>query len=458
MASRSVTALQSTGVAARRVAAVTGHMQLRQFRAPSILHSSPSTASPPEHVTASAQAPLGDSTDRGKAPHADAETPLTETVRYFLDPADLYELFKEHNMDFYAGVPDSLLKDFCAYVTDHAPPEKHVITANEGAAVGLAAGYYLATRKFPIVYMQNSGFGNAINPLLSLADPKVYSIPMLLLIGWRGEPGKKDEPQHLVQGKVMSSLLTDLNIQFEVLPDYIEGAREVLDSALHYLKKRGGPYALLVKRQTFTSYKLKSVEPNTHQLSREEALKLVLKGTDNFDVLVTTTGFTSREVYELREQAGQDHKREFLTVGSMGHSSSIALGIAIAKPSRQIFCIDGDGSMLMHMGSMATCGRVAPRSNFKHILMNNGSHDSVGGQPTKGFEVDFRTIAKGCGYKHTFQARTSEEIEECMKKLREAEGPALLEIFVNKGARKNLGRPKTTPIQNKNEFMAFLDG
>lgn len=383
---------------------------------------------------------------------------MTETLRYFLDPADLYGILKEKGIDFYTGVPDSLLKDFCAYITDTAPADRHVIAANEGAAVGLATGYYLATNKFPVVYMQNSGFGNAVNPLLSLCDPKIYSIPMLLLIGWRGEPGKKDEPQHIVQGKVMSPLLTDLNIQFEVLPDYIEGAREAVESAVHYLERRSGPYAFLVKRQTFTKYKLKNVEPNVHELNREQALQLIIGATQNYDVLVTTTGFTSREVYELREKAGQDHRREFLTVGSMGHASVIALGIAIAKPSRQVFTLDGDGALLMHMGSLATIGRTAPCANFKHVLVNNGSHDSVGGQPTRGFDVDFTGIAKAAGYKHVFKARTTEEIKKGMEQLRTCEGPAMLEIYVNKGARKDLGRPKTTPMQNKQEFMAFLQG
>jgi phosphonopyruvate decarboxylase len=402
-------------------------------------------------------APLSDAVPAASsAPKKDQVTPLTEKVRDFLEPADFYALLKERGLDFYAGVPDSLLSDFCAYVTDASPQGKHVITANEGAAIGLAAGYYLATRQFPVVYMQNSGFGNAINPLLSLCDPKVYSIPMLLLIGWRGEPGKKDEPQHIVQGKVMSSLLTDLGIQFEILPDYIEGAREAVDSAVHYLERRSGPYAFLVKRQTFTPYSLQNVEPNLYELNREQALGLCIDGTTNFDVLVTTTGFTSREVYELREAKGQDHRREFLTVGSMGHASVIALGIAIAKPTRQVFCLDGDGAMLMHMGSMATIGRTVPCSNFKHILVNNGSHDSVGGQPTRGFDVDFCSIATAAGYKHVFKAKTSAEITEAMKKLREVEGPAFLEIYVNKGARKNLGRPKSTPIQNKTEFMRFL--
>ena len=388
---------------------------------------------------------------------ADAETPLTETVRYFLEPKDLYESLAELGLDFYCGVPDSLLKDFCAYVSDTAPPSKHVITANEGAAVGLAAGYHLATRRFPVVYMQNSGFGNSVNPLISLCDPKVYAVPMLLLIGWRGEPGKKDEPQHIVQGKAMSSLLTDLNIAFEVLPDYIEGAREALETAVHYLKRRQGPYAFLVKRQTFTSYRMRSLQPNVHSMTREAACAAVMDRMGNWDVLVTTTGFTSREVYELRESRQQDHRREFLTVGSMGHASIIAMGIAISKPSRSVFCLDGDGAAIMHMGSLATIGQ-SKAANLRHVLINNGSHDSVGGQPTAGFDIRFCDIAAACGYRWTRQVSSEDDLRGALDEMRAVDGPALLEVLVNKGARKNLGRPKSSPVQNKTDFMAFLDG
>jgi len=255
----------------------------------------------------------------------------------------------------------------------------------------------------------------------------------------------------------MSSLLTDINIQFEVLPDYIEGARATIDSAVHYMEKRNGPYALLVKRQTFTKYKMKSLTADICQINREEALKLILEETKSWDILVATTGFTSRELYELREAKQQDHRREFLTVGAMGHASAIALGVSMNKPSRQVFCIDGDGAMLMHMGTMATIGNMQ-QDNFKHILINNGAHDSVGGQPTQGYNIDFLSIAKSCGYKWAKQAVSPAEITSRMKELRECNGPALLEVRVNKGARKNLGRPKTTPIQNKTEFMGFLDG
>lgn len=327
----------------------------------------------------------------------------------------------------------------------------------QGAAIGIGAGYHMATGRFPIVYMQNSGFGNAVNPLLSLCDRNVYSIPMLLLIGWRGEPGKKDEPQHLVQGRLMGGLLADMHIHFEVLPDFLEGAQDAVRTAVHHMQTRACPYAFLVKRQCFTSYKLKSKEPNRFTVNREEALRLMLEHIGAWDVLVATTGFASRELYELRDMKEQPHHQEFLTVGSMGHASAIGVGVALVKPSRQVFILDGDGAALMHMGTIGTAGWTKC-SNYKHIILNNGAHDSVGGQPTNGLNIDFCTLAKACGYKQAFTVSTAEEISKGIVKLREMTGPAMMEIKVNKGARTNLGRPKKSPKDNKREFMQFLQG
>ena len=338
---------------------------------------------------------------------------------------------------------------------DTIPADRHVIAANEGSSIALAVGYHLATQKNPLVYMQNSGFGNAVNPLLSLAHPNVYSIPMLLLIGWRGEPGKKDEPQHMVQGKVMTALLADMGIPFEILPDFKEGAEETIATAAHYLKTRKGPYALLVKKQNFSPYKLKSVAPNEQILSREEAIEIITDSLGDRDAIVATTGFTSRELYEIRASKNQGHHREFLTVGSMGHASSIALGVALAQPKRQVFTLDGDGALLMHMGALTSVGSSGAQ-NYKHILLNNGAHDSVGGQPSLGFNVDWVSVANACGYKHSFSATTPEEIREGMTKMTELDGPVFFEIKVNKGARKNLGRPKSSPVQNKEDLMNFL--
>jgi len=383
-------------------------------------------------------------------------TVYDETIRNFLEPSELFGELQNRGFDFYTGVPDSLLKDYCAYVTDNSAPGKHVIAANEGSAVGIGAGYHMATGQTPVVYMQNSGFGNTVNPLLSLADAKVYSIPMLLLIGWRGEPGKKDEPQHLVQGKAMSSLLTDMNISYEVMPDFIEGARESLDTAKHYLNSRKAPYALLIKRQTFTPYKLENTVENKYDMTREEAIEIIIKTQGEWDVTVATTGFTSRELYEIRAKHGTGHNKDFLTVGSMGHASSIAVGIAMAKKTRQVLTLDGDGACLMHMGAMAIPSSLGLK-NFKHVILNNGSHDSVGGQPTVGFDVDFMKIADGCGYKWVKSVSDATELEAAYKELKAIDGPALLEVKVGSGARSNLGRPKTSPQQNKDGFMNFLN-
>lgn len=384
-------------------------------------------------------------------------TPLTETVRDFLDPADVTSFLAEQGLNFYTGVPDSLLQDFCAYVDDNLPPEQHIITANEGAAIAVASGYHFATGKIGVVYMQNSGFGNAVNPLLSLADPQVYSIPMLLFVGWRGEPGKKDEPQHIVQGKRMAGMLSSMSINYEVLPDYIEGAKEAIEGAVQQMKKRSTPYVFLVKRQTFLPYRKKeNADSGENLLLREQVLNILLDEAGKWDSFVCTTGFTSREMYEMRAQRKDNHERDFLTVGSMGHASAIALGIALGKPSRQVVCLDGDGALLMHMGTLATIGTRKPK-NFKHIILNNNAHESVGGQLTGAFSVDVPSLAKSCGYTFVASASSEQQVRDGLRKLlKEESGPALLEIKIRTGARANLGRPKHTPAQSKDIFMQFL--
>jgi len=383
--------------------------------------------------------------------------PMDETVRHFLNPAHFFALLRSHGTSFFVGVPDSLLKDVCAYFTDNVPKGSHIISANEGTALATAAGHYLATENIACVYLQNSGLGNTVNPLLSLCSAKVYSIPVLLLIGWRGEPGKKDEPQHLLQGKLTPSLLREMNVPFEILPDYAEGAFEVLETAYAYMRREQAPFALLVKKQTFEKYKLSSDQGSfsgSEMLHREEILEHII---DMFpaDPLVTTTGFTSREIFELRASKGQPHEQDFLTVGSMGHCSSIALGIAVSKPSAQVLCIDGDGAAIMHMGSLVTAGKSG-LPNFKHLLINNAVHDSVGGQPTGASSVDFATIARACGYRVAERARTVDEIIPALRRLRDGEGPYFLEVQALPGARVDLGRPTTTTYQNKEDFMGML--
>jgi len=382
---------------------------------------------------------------------------MTELVRDFLHPGDFYRAIRNIGINFFCGVPDSLLKDFCAYVAQNENETCHIITANEGNAIGLAAGYHLATGNISLVYLQNSGLGNIVNPLVSLAAPEVYSVPMLLLIGWRGEPGKRDEPQHMIQGQITSQLLDTLGIPFSPLPDYIEGAKKTLNAAKQYMRNHSSPYALLVKRQTFLPYKLRKSN-SEYPMSREVALKIILNSLHDSDAVVSTTGMLSRELFEHRVAQEQGHERDFLTVGSMGHASSIALGIAMNKPKRQVFCLDGDGSVIMHMGALSIIGQMRPR-NLKHIVFNNGAHDSVGGQQTAAFNSSTFHLTKTAvsnGYTEGRVAVTVDDVINGVQWLQETHGPAMLEIKVHRGSRKDLGRPTRSPIQNKADFMNFL--
>ena len=364
------------------------------------------------------------------------------------------EKLRESGIDCYTGVPDSLLKNICAYITDHFDAQHNIIAANEGAAVGLAAGHYLATGQPACVYMQNSGEGNIINPLASLTDQEVYNIPVLLLIGWRGRPGIHDEPQHIKQGKVTMGLLNTMGVNFDVLSKDEDKAEKQIAKAVTALKNKE-VYALVIEKDTFEEYKLQNVEKNDLTMSREEAIRTVAAALDENDCIISTTGMISRELFEYRTSMGQGHERDFLTVGSMGHASQIALGIAMAQPGRRIWCFDGDGAAIMHMGSMAIIASKEPK-NYVHIVFNNGAHDSVGGQPTVGFKIDLPAVAKAVGYKNAFSTETKEHLTNLLKMLKAQEGPVLLEIKVKKGNRKDLGRPTTTPIQNKEALMNFL--
>lgn len=370
-------------------------------------------------------------------------------------PSFFYNLLSEYGIEFYAGVPDSLLKNLCAYITDNADKKNNIIAANEGGAIGLAAGYHLATGGIPVVYMQNSGLGNTINPLLSLTDKEVYNMPVLLVIGWRGEPNVHDEPQHIKQGKVTIPLLDCMGIRNEIIADNENDLQTQIANAVNYMKTTNEVFALVVKKGTFDSYKLKNNRQYDYALEREEAIQMVAASMDKNAVVVSTTGKISRELFEYRENIEHAHHRDFLTVGSMGHASQIALGIALNKPDRNIYCFDGDGAVIMHMGSMGIVGEMAPK-NFFHIVFNNGAHDSVGGQPTIGLNIDIPNIAACCGYKKVISVEKREELQEILTSLAANEGPVLLEIKVKKGSRDNLGRPTTTPIENKTALMDFI--
>ena len=371
-----------------------------------------------------------------------------------ISPKFFIEALREKGIDCFAGVPDSLLKNICAYITDHFDAQHNIIAANEGAAIGLAAGHYLATGQPACVYMQNSGEGNIINPLASLTDQEVYNIPVLLLIGWRGRPGVHDEPQHVKQGKVTTGLLNVMGVNYEVLSKEEDKAAKQIEKAAKALANKE-VFALVIEKDTFEDYKLQNVEVNDLTMSREEAIQTVAAALGEKDCIVSTTGMISRELFEYRAAMNQGHERDFLTVGSMGHASQIALGIAMAKTDRKVWCFDGDGAAIMHMGSMAIVANKAPK-NYVHVVFNNGAHDSVGGQPTVGLKIDLPAVAKAVGYKNAFSVDNKEDMLECLKALRLVEGPVLLQVCVKKGNRKDLGRPTTTPIQNKEALMDFL--
>lgn len=370
-------------------------------------------------------------------------------------PQFFYDTLASYGINFYAGVPDSLLKNLCAYITDHADVRHNIIAANEGGAMGLAAGHYLATGRIPVVYMQNSGEGNIINPLASLTDREVYNIPVLLVIGWRGKPGVHDEPQHVKQGKVTTGLLNVMGIDYTVLSKDEDKAVTQIQKAVDYMQHTKECYALVIEKDTFDAYTLQNVERNDLTMSREEAIQTVATVLGQRDIIVSTTGMISRELFEFRSAMNQGHERDFLTVGSMGHASQIALGIALEKPERRIWCFDGDGATIMHMGSMAIVANKQP-NNYVHVIFNNGAHDSVGGQPTVGLKIDIPRIARAVGYKHTFSVSTKDDLIDILNNVKIQDGPTLMEIKVKKGNRKDLGRPTTTPIQNKEALMNFL--
>ena len=370
-----------------------------------------------------------------------------------IKPSKFYELLLARGLDFFVGVPDSLLKDFCAYADDNSPKDNHVIAANEGNAISIAAGYYMASEKIPVVYMQNSGLGNCINPINSLADSEVYSIPMLLIIGWRGEPGLKDEPQHMKQGSVTEDQLRILGVDYFIL-DSNSNVKELIEEVILSIKRDKSPVALLVKKNSFAQYKQKKLLRNTSQLSREDAVTEIISIADDEDIFISTTGKTSRELYEIRDKRG-DKQRDFLTVGSMGHTSSIALGVAIARQNKRVICLDGDGSMIMHMGNLPVIGLISP-SNFIHVILNNNAHESVGGQLTSACIIDFKKLSEASNYKYFFEASELESIKKIWSEISILDGPILILINIKSSSRSNLGRPLNTPQENKTSFMNFV--
>ena len=367
------------------------------------------------------------------------------------------ELIKRLNSDFYTGVPDSQLKPLCNYLINTYGIDKnhHIIAANEGNCVGVAAGYYLSTNKVPVVYMQNSGEGNIINPVASLLNEKVYNIPMIFIIGWRGEPGVHDEPQHIYQGEITIKLLDDMKIKSFIIDK--DTSLEELDKIMKKFNKllKEGKQVAFVVRKNALEYDEKVSYKNNNSMTREEIIEHITK-ISKTDPIISTTGKASRELFEIREKNKESHEYDFLTVGSMGHSSSIALGVAINKPNKKVWCIDGDGALLMHMGSLPVIGSINPK-NLVHILINNGAHETVGGMPTAISNTKITDIAKACNYKKVYSVDNFKDLDKVLKEVKDNNELTFIEILSSIGARSDLGRPTTTANENKENFMKYLN-
>ena len=359
--------------------------------------------------------------------------------------------------DFYTGVPDSQLKDLCNYLMDTygIDPYHHIIAANEGNCTALAAGYHLATGKVPVVYMQNSGEGNIINPVASLLNDKVYAIPVIFIIGWRGEPGIHDEPQHIYQGEVTLKLLEDMDIAaFVIGKETTEEEMQAKMNEFRAILATGKDVAFVIRKGALTDAP-KVTYKNENSMVREEIIRHIVQASGE-DPIVSTTGKASRELFETRVANGQSHQYDFLTVGSMGHSSSIALGVAINKPDRRIWCVDGDGAVLMHMGAMAVIGANRP-GNLIHVVINNNAHETVGGMPTVAGSIDLVAIAKACGYPYAVCVDSFEALDRELEAAKTRSELSLIEVKCSIGAREDLGRPTTTALENKQNFMAYLN-
>ncbi len=369
-----------------------------------------------------------------------------------MHPKNFVDALASVGIDSFMGVPDSLLKNLCTYLSENLKYGKHTIAANEGNAIAMAAGYQISTGKCAAVYLQNSGLGNAINPLVSLADSEVYRIPILLIVGWRGEIGVKDEPQHVKQGRIMESQLELLEIPYKVIDENTDPYK-IVEWANNQLILTSAPVALLVKKGTFSDYKASIQRPDRPFLRREVVLNELLNLAGDASI-ISTTGLTSREIFELRV-ARSESQRDLLVVGGMGHTASIALGAAIGQPNKLLVCIDGDGSVLMHMGALPIIGSLGP-SNFIHILLNNAAHESVGGQPTVGDRVDFVSIAIASGYRQCYRVSNLDDLNSAWTEFLIKGGPVMLEILISEGSRGNLGRPTSSPIENKRAFMNWI--
>lgn len=355
---------------------------------------------------------------------------------------------QQAGIEFFCGVPDSHLNAFCTYLTHHVPAEKHVITANEGNAIALASGHHFATGTVPLVYMQNSGMGNALNPMVSLVDRHVYAVPMVLVIGWRGDPAEKDHDQHKTQGEITTKLLDMLGLPYQIIEDSNDAIAATVEWAVSQAKATSGPAILIAKKGVLAEKEKKAPDDDSYPMSREDAMQVALDLLPSETLIVASTGRATRELFFLREERGETHDNDVLNVGAMGHSSSIAMGLALAKPDRLVVCFDGDSAAIMHMGALTTVAHNR-LPNFVHLILNNGAHESVGGQPSVGHQINFAEIAQGCGYR-VATVTTSDELKAALAKFIDGKGAGLIDVRIKQGM-----RPVLPPLNiNHNQIIA----
>ena len=370
---------------------------------------------------------------------------------------DFFDILNKYDLSFFTGIPDSTFKEWMKFLVDKDEAVlKNLIACNECEAVALASGYHLATNKVGVVYMQNSGLGKTINPLTSLCDPDVFSIPVLLMIGWRGEPGKVDAPQHKKMGKITLPLLETLQIPYWILEPDLKAIEKKLKEVIAHFKASKSPYAFIVRKNLFQEYNLEIEIKDDYTISREEAISVIMQNLNNDEIIVSSTGFVSRELYAYRESNKKDHYKSFYNIGSMGCASSIGLSIALQKPLKRVIIFDGDGAAIMQMGALTTIGKYSP-SNYVHFIFDNRAHESTGGQPTNSDSVDLAQIALASNYKMAVTISTKKELIKVLKEFKNQKGPLLILIKTKKATRSDLKRPSKTPIQLKEEFMNFLN-
>ena len=350
----------------------------------------------------------------------------------------LGSLFFKNNITFCTGVPDSLLKPFLKNIKK-VGKFKHIQAVNEGNAVSLAAGWQTVSNKVPLVYMQNSGLGNAINPLISLTHSKVYSIPLVLLIGWRGEPNKHDEPQHIEMGKITLDILKLLNIKTIILGKKFSSHK--VNELINYSIKNKKVVAFLVKKEFFNNEGIKEKNNlNSNNILRYNFLETLVDEIEINTRIISSTGYTSRELDEIRKRKINSKGKDFYMVGAMGHTSIFSLGVAEAT-KKKIICIDGDGSMLMHFGSLFTIGQMK-KTNLKYILLNNNCHESVGSQKTNINNVNINIISKGLGFQNYTKISNKKNMRILTKKFLNSKKSNFLEVRIKNISIENLGRPK----------------